>query len=662
MQKITKETKTEDAPQGLSSAVSLSSAISSSGMIIIKQQSIGNAPLRLEQVTANLNKPYSAQIQQPNPQALMGFKNQPKGQAGVLITVPPVEKIASQLVGNQNKKLSPFLIYVKHRKTQIERERIMQTGQSDLNMKMIVSQLADEWRNMSEPQKQVFRDESNNNPRVPVPQPPLLPGMLPPHNGIQAQIPHRRAFNSIGEPFKKPMTPYMCFLKEQTALQSQTSSQVMMKDLVKYGAQKWNTMDENDREPYRILAEIDQIRYQRDRLNLSGQAGSQSDKELAQMQQELVQKINSTHQPQILIQNNVTGMNAMSPMQLQSLDEMHSHVKMLSQILEQLEQKHPAQANSALYYFDQEHREGILNNYNGVINTPKEAFEVIMQAFINLPESEKIRYEGLAEQDQRRYMQEEQELQAEKEGVFAQKCQAEQNIQILLQQKQEPDQSQQKPLVELPRYNDVSQLQVSTPSAILSHPFVHQLQIQISTHENLLVQQASLLHILIRALIRRNITVQEILEEEENLPREHIQSLNLECLYDPMQRNAKRSETTNDTSNESVKSDKVSPKGLKHQVKAASIMESVLPKGKGRVSQLEQNFTRELRQEMAVDNDGVVMSELNHFLEDYPLQNPEIQQENNSPHFPIPESITGSLHEQLMRAIDDDGDTIIEQD
>ena len=48
---------------------------------------------------------------------------------------------------------------------------------------------------------------------------------------------------------------------------SQTQSQVVMKDLVKYGAIKWNTMTDSDREPYRLLSEVDRLRYERDKAN-----------------------------------------------------------------------------------------------------------------------------------------------------------------------------------------------------------------------------------------------------------------------------------------------------------------------------------------------------------------------------------------------------------
>jgi|LauGreDrversion4_2_1035121.scaffolds.fasta_scaffold746432_2 hypothetical protein len=120
-------------------------------------------------------------------------------------------------------------------------------------MKEILSILAQEWHSLNEEQKQLYRDESIRDKIIEdeklgilssSPQQMQMLGLrgsqlsnsalgLPPTNG-----------NSNGEPFKKPMTPYMCFLKEQTALLSQAQAQVVMKDLVKYGAQHWNIMSD----------------------------------------------------------------------------------------------------------------------------------------------------------------------------------------------------------------------------------------------------------------------------------------------------------------------------------------------------------------------------------------------------------------------------------
>lgn len=74
-----------------------------------------------------------------------------------------------------------------------------------------------------------------------------------------------------------------------------------MKDLVKYGALKWNSMTDNEREVYKMSAEIDRIRYERDKLNFECGGVSNRDLELATLQSQMTQKINSIHTPQILI-------------------------------------------------------------------------------------------------------------------------------------------------------------------------------------------------------------------------------------------------------------------------------------------------------------------------------------------------------------------------
>jgi hypothetical protein len=40
-------------------------------------------------------------------------------------------------------------------------------------------------------------------------------------------------------------------------------------------------MTDLEREPYRLLADVDRLRYERDRLNLEGLAGSEQDHEYA---------------------------------------------------------------------------------------------------------------------------------------------------------------------------------------------------------------------------------------------------------------------------------------------------------------------------------------------------------------------------------------------
>ena len=43
----------------------------------------------------------------------------------------------------------------------MERERQMMTGQHDVNMKEMLSVMAQEWHALPEEQKQLYRDESN---------------------------------------------------------------------------------------------------------------------------------------------------------------------------------------------------------------------------------------------------------------------------------------------------------------------------------------------------------------------------------------------------------------------------------------------------------------------------------------------------------------------
>lgn len=201
----------------------------------------------------------------------MGFANQ-RGKVGYhAMTLGNFEGAMPPIPVQGKRKISPFFIYMKHRKTQM-----IAAGQTDLNMKEILPIIAQEWHALPEEAKQYFRDESERDkmlddqrlgliPQTSFPQQiSIRPGINPP------MPPTRRAFNSYGEPFKKAMTPYMCFLKEQTALLSQTNSQVVMKDLVKYGAQKWNLMTDQEREPYQILAEVDKIRYERDKMAFEG--------------------------------------------------------------------------------------------------------------------------------------------------------------------------------------------------------------------------------------------------------------------------------------------------------------------------------------------------------------------------------------------------------
>jgi hypothetical protein len=55
------------------------------------------------------------------------------------------------------KKLSPFLIYVKHRKP------ILESTRPELNMKEILQVTSREWHALREEEKQVYRDEAERD-------------------------------------------------------------------------------------------------------------------------------------------------------------------------------------------------------------------------------------------------------------------------------------------------------------------------------------------------------------------------------------------------------------------------------------------------------------------------------------------------------------------
>ena len=47
---------------------------------------------------------------------------------------------------------------------------------------------------------------------------------------------------------------------------SQNNIEIIMKEFVRLGAQKWQTMDDDEKERYRQLAEVDRIRCEREKL------------------------------------------------------------------------------------------------------------------------------------------------------------------------------------------------------------------------------------------------------------------------------------------------------------------------------------------------------------------------------------------------------------
>lgn len=67
--------------------------------------------------------------------------------SSTILAQPPIPK----------KKLSPFLIYVKHRKPILEHTR------PELDMKDILRVASREWHALREDEKQVYRDESERD-------------------------------------------------------------------------------------------------------------------------------------------------------------------------------------------------------------------------------------------------------------------------------------------------------------------------------------------------------------------------------------------------------------------------------------------------------------------------------------------------------------------
>ena len=57
----------------------------------------------------------------------------------------------------------------------------------------------------------------------------------------------------------------MCFLKEQKMLVCQEHGEIIMKEFVRYGARSWTELKEAQKSPYVLMADVDKIRYERDK-------------------------------------------------------------------------------------------------------------------------------------------------------------------------------------------------------------------------------------------------------------------------------------------------------------------------------------------------------------------------------------------------------------
>jgi hypothetical protein len=115
-----------------------------------------------------------------------------------------------------------------------------------------------EWHSLTEEEKQHYRDEAERDKIISDQKLGIVTPMKPP-----------RRFGppgSYGNPVKKPLSPYMCFLKEQRAVLNQShQGEIVMKEFVRLGAQKWTQMREEEKERYRTMAEVDKMRYEREK-------------------------------------------------------------------------------------------------------------------------------------------------------------------------------------------------------------------------------------------------------------------------------------------------------------------------------------------------------------------------------------------------------------
>lgn len=107
-----------------------------------------------------------------------------------------------------------------------------------------------EWHSLREEEKQVYRDEAERDKILSDQQMGIVTPMRPKRyvqpSGVGSVI-------GLGiTQVKKPLSPYMCFLKEQRALLNQQhQGEIVMKEFVRIGAQKWVQMREEEKERYR---------------------------------------------------------------------------------------------------------------------------------------------------------------------------------------------------------------------------------------------------------------------------------------------------------------------------------------------------------------------------------------------------------------------------
>lgn len=64
---------------------------------------------------------------------------------------------------------------------------------------------------------------------------------------------------------RKPLSPYMCFLKEQKHLIYQQHGSISMKEFVRYASKQWHVLTDDEKMPYQLMGEVEKTRYERDK-------------------------------------------------------------------------------------------------------------------------------------------------------------------------------------------------------------------------------------------------------------------------------------------------------------------------------------------------------------------------------------------------------------
>jgi hypothetical protein len=120
-----------------------------------------------------------------------------------------------------------------------------------------------EWHSLREEEKQIYRDEAERDKILSDQQMGIVTPIRP--KKVYVNGSSVAAYGGIAQ-VKKPLSPYMCFLKEQRAvLNQQHQGEIVMKEFVRLGAQKWTQMREEEKERYRQMSEVDKMRYERQR-------------------------------------------------------------------------------------------------------------------------------------------------------------------------------------------------------------------------------------------------------------------------------------------------------------------------------------------------------------------------------------------------------------